>query len=319
MNLSSPQLSSTCTDSLDIPWRPQPCLSLASAPSFTDFAPNLPLASPHRTSPQVGGYLWVSFRGDEGYSGAIHKHFQNKVYVHLARRHVSETYGQGTEMWAKLGQGEAYTLPSVAGPLSGKTVYVCSIGAHSSAVVVTDGDATAAVGQCSQPRPSPPPPLPPFAPPPPSSPPPGEGLEDSKYVAYYGVWKGADTSSRYSGGRACFTKCDEDPTCLGVQILANYRSQCYKISSTPEGLGEGMSMDDAKAKGSAWSVFMKNARYVAPSPSPPPNSPPPPPPPSPGVGLEDSKCNRAGTQTQRAGLVPGSVLPPCSLRAPSCR
>jgi hypothetical protein len=166
---------------------------------------------------------------------------------------------------------------------------------------------------------SPSPPPPPNPPPPPPPPSPGVGLEDSKYVAYYGVWKGADTSSQYSGGRACFTKCDKDPTCLGVQILANYRSQCYKISSTPGGLGEGISMDDAKAKGSAWSVFMKNARYVAPSPSPPPNSPPPPPPPSPGVGLEDSKCNRAGTQTQRAGLVPGSVLPPCSLRAPSCR
>lgn len=53
----------------------------------------------------TGGYVWVSFRGDEKYSALkLPVQYQNKVYVHLARAHSSELYGKGTELWAILDQ-----------------------------------------------------------------------------------------------------------------------------------------------------------------------------------------------------------------------
>lgn len=53
----------------------------------------------------TGGFVWVSFRGDEKYSALqLPVEYQNKVYVHLARAHTNELYGKGTELWATLGE-----------------------------------------------------------------------------------------------------------------------------------------------------------------------------------------------------------------------
>jgi hypothetical protein len=99
--------------------------------------------------------------------------------------------------------------------------------------------------------------------PPRAAPPsPGVGLEASKYVVYYDSWKfSGDTSKQYAAGTACFTKCDADSSCLGLQLLSNQRSQCYMLGSIPHGLGGGMSIDEAKSKAGKWSVFMKNEHY----------------------------------------------------------
>lgn len=70
-----------------------------------------------------GGYVWVSFRGDEGYSSyKLGKELQNKVYVHWARPYRSPTLNDGTELWAVLASGENFSPPS-----TGYTVHVCSI------------------------------------------------------------------------------------------------------------------------------------------------------------------------------------------------
>ena len=42
-----------------------------------------------RHARRTGGNLWVQFRGNEGFSSrVISSNYQNKVYVHLARRYV---------------------------------------------------------------------------------------------------------------------------------------------------------------------------------------------------------------------------------------
>lgn len=53
----------------------------------------------------VGGYIWVSFRGDEKYSALeLAAKWQNKVYVHLARAFSNKLYGKGSELWAVLAE-----------------------------------------------------------------------------------------------------------------------------------------------------------------------------------------------------------------------
>jgi len=70
----------------------------------------------------TGGNLWVQFRGDEGYSALhLHDQYENKVYVHLARKYSNKRYGKGSEMWAKLDVGEHYETPD------NRFVHVCSI------------------------------------------------------------------------------------------------------------------------------------------------------------------------------------------------
>jgi len=75
---------------------------------------------------KVGGYIWVSFRGDEGYSAiqnrGLEKVFQNKVYVHLAREFSNSRANQGTELWKVLAVGESYRPANLQ-----FTIYVCSI------------------------------------------------------------------------------------------------------------------------------------------------------------------------------------------------
>jgi len=73
-----------------------------------------------------GGYIWVSFRGDEGYSAiqnrGLEERFQNKVYVHLAREFSSPRFNAGSELWKVLKVGESYQPENLQ-----YTIYVCSI------------------------------------------------------------------------------------------------------------------------------------------------------------------------------------------------
>ena len=71
----------------------------------------VPQVSSH--SRNKGGYLWLQFRGDEGYSASkLNSKYQNKVYVHLARKYQSKYYGKGTEMWQMMEKGASYTAPN---------------------------------------------------------------------------------------------------------------------------------------------------------------------------------------------------------------
>ena len=75
-------------------------------------------------SGNIGGEIWVQYRGNEGYSSLAlsQQDYQNRVYVHLMRRVNSRYGGSGSELWANLAQGQGYTIPN-----SGTSVYVCSI------------------------------------------------------------------------------------------------------------------------------------------------------------------------------------------------
>eukprot|EP00966_Prymnesium_polylepis_P053961 1247354-Prymnesium_polylepis.1 len=127
---------------------------------------------PISTGRAAGGSLWVQYKGtqnyDSGYDRTATK-YQDKVYVHLLRKTSNPAYGQGTELWASVGQGENY-----ADSYSGKTVYVCAINSPTSTFT---GSARVAIGtslsdaqnRCG-PVPSSPPPAPPASPPPPCVP-----------------------------------------------------------------------------------------------------------------------------------------------------
>jgi len=84
----------------------------------------VPKVSQHANN--KGGYIWVSFRGDEGYSaiqnGGLEERFQNKVYVHLARKFSNPRASTGSELWKVLQVGEAYRPDNLQ-----HTIYVCSI------------------------------------------------------------------------------------------------------------------------------------------------------------------------------------------------
>jgi hypothetical protein len=81
----------------------------------------VPQVSSHAS--RVGGYLWVQYRGDEGYSSLnLAAEYQNKVYVHLARMFTNIRFGKGTELWATLSAGESYTPTDLP-----YTIHVCSI------------------------------------------------------------------------------------------------------------------------------------------------------------------------------------------------
>eukprot|EP00930_Biecheleria_cincta_P086300 TRINITY_DN75608_c0_g1_i1.p1 TRINITY_DN75608_c0_g1~~TRINITY_DN75608_c0_g1_i1.p1 ORF type:complete len:903 (-),score=83.77 TRINITY_DN75608_c0_g1_i1:279-2987(-) len=82
-----------------------------------------PLCVPRvaRQATNVGGWLWVSFRGHDGYSAfRLQPKWQDKVYIHLARAYSSRFFGQGTELWASLGSHEAYSV-------NGFSFYVCKL------------------------------------------------------------------------------------------------------------------------------------------------------------------------------------------------
>merc|ERR1712217_931653 len=75
----------------------------------------------------VGGDLFVQYRGADGYSGLeVEPRFQNKVYVHLSRKSSrwSNQYGgktgKGTELWAMLGLGEMWNDTDL-----GVAVFIC--------------------------------------------------------------------------------------------------------------------------------------------------------------------------------------------------
>lgn len=100
-----------------------------------------------RQAKHVGGYLWVSFRGNDGYSSfKLQPQWQNKVYIHLARPYTSLFYGRGTEIWASLGSNEAY---SVHAPLSDESFsfFVCAISGNIAQVAI-DVDEEAARKAC---------------------------------------------------------------------------------------------------------------------------------------------------------------------------
>eukprot|EP00966_Prymnesium_polylepis_P336966 7391832-Prymnesium_polylepis.4 len=124
------------------------------------------------TGRAAGGSLWVQYKGTQNYDSGYDRlanRYQDKVYIHLLRKTSNPHYGQGTELWAKIGQGESY-----ADSYSGKTVYVCAIDSPTS---TSTGSARVAIGtsltdaqnRCG-PTPSSPPPAPPASPPPPCVP-----------------------------------------------------------------------------------------------------------------------------------------------------
>jgi hypothetical protein len=72
----------------------------------------IPKVASHASN--VGGHIWIQFRGDEGYSSmheGLTSAYQNRVYVHLARRYDSPDFGEGTELWASLSAGDEYSVP----------------------------------------------------------------------------------------------------------------------------------------------------------------------------------------------------------------
>ena len=94
---------------------------------------------------KVGGYIWVSFRGDEGYSAiqnrGLEERFQNKIYVHLAREFSNLRINEGSELWKGLKVGEYYRPENLF------TIYVCSI-AEDLAKVVVGNSAADASSKC---------------------------------------------------------------------------------------------------------------------------------------------------------------------------
>merc|ERR1712048_783711 len=87
----------------------------------------------------VGGDLFVQFRGDEGYSGLnLEDRYQNKVYIHLARKMFSQSIGRGTELWATLSAGEIWSDAAL-----GLAIYVCEIHGDWANVSVAEDDVTA--------------------------------------------------------------------------------------------------------------------------------------------------------------------------------
>ena len=100
----------------------------------------VPLVS--RQAGNVGGYLWASFRGNEGYSSfRLQKKWQDKVYIHLARAYSSQFFGRGTELWASLASHEAYSV-------NGFSFYVCKISGNVAEVAI-DVDEAEARKSCS--------------------------------------------------------------------------------------------------------------------------------------------------------------------------
>lgn len=99
----------------------------------------MPKVSQH--ADKKGGYIWVSFRGDEGYSAiqnrGLEERFQNKVYVHLAREFSNPRFNQGSELWKVLKVGESYR------PANLFTIYVCSIVEDLAKVTVGSSEADA--------------------------------------------------------------------------------------------------------------------------------------------------------------------------------
>jgi len=88
----------------------------------------------------VGGYLWVQFRGDEGYSAkGLNKEWQNKVYVHLARKYRWVTHGSGTEHWATMTAGEHFEPTSIKNNFQ-LSVRVCSITGDMAKVSIAVGE-----------------------------------------------------------------------------------------------------------------------------------------------------------------------------------
>lgn len=99
----------------------------------------------------VGGYIWVSFRGNEGYSAVQNKglqaRFQNKVYVHLARKVNNLRYNAGSELWKVLETGDSYQPEGLQ-----HTIHVCYI-MYDLAQVSVGRSAADASSKCSPLRP----------------------------------------------------------------------------------------------------------------------------------------------------------------------
>merc|ERR1712241_136802 len=87
----------------------------------------------------VGGYLWISFRGQEHYSpldvNVLDPKYQEKVFVHLERAHRSRFAQRGTELWTYIGAGSSYVLPH-----TDQVLYVCSVGPELATVMVARTD-----------------------------------------------------------------------------------------------------------------------------------------------------------------------------------
>ena len=84
----------------------------------------------------VGGSLWIYFRGEESSWAAeeVYDKFKQKVFVHLARWYTSQYYGGGSELWATLSEGDTYDMP-----YTGFSVKLCEIVGETARVSVTQG------------------------------------------------------------------------------------------------------------------------------------------------------------------------------------
>ena len=82
----------------------------------------------------VGGALWVWFRGDESSwaDDVVKSEYRQKVFVHLARKSHSQYFSQGSELWAVLSEGETYDLP-----YTGLKLQFCEIIGNTSRVSIT--------------------------------------------------------------------------------------------------------------------------------------------------------------------------------------
>ena len=136
-----------------------------------------PLPSSLLEQPANGGDLFISFRsGESHYDTELDPMYRSKVFLRLLRSNGLGGYGEGTDLYATLGSGEAFTEPT-----SGLHVRVCGItvgadGGHAADVAVSGratGGADEAARVCGGIEQPPPTPSPPPSPPAPSSPPVG--------------------------------------------------------------------------------------------------------------------------------------------------
>ena len=154
-----------------------------------------------RYASRKGGYLWLQFRGDEGYSSLkLNAQYQNKVYVHLARSNglsIDNNIGQGSELWHTLEAGG-----SVKPKDQSNWVHVCSIEGDFARVTIA-GSQAAARAQCSG-GPTPTTPTLPPTPPPQATPtsPPTIPTGGSHYLAHWG------NPSKYGNDGLCKEQAD---------------------------------------------------------------------------------------------------------------
>lgn len=133
----------------------------------------------------------------------------------------------------------------------------------------------------------------------PAPPPPPHRPMMTIWLVYYDFWIGGGSGVLEANGERCLSACEADPTCLGVQLTSDQRSQCYKLESHHlDSLGDGhvaIGLEQAAALDAKWSVFVMRK---VPAPAPP--SPPPSPSPAPGICATGSATTCTLTAAQQS-------------------